>query len=57
MTITGNGVNAQAITCEKYLHTTWPDIAKQLLDLLDKVLAHCDNGKFYFIKRLRDYTC
>lgn len=44
MTITGNGVNAQAIACEHYLQTTWPDIAKQLLDLLDKVLANCDNA-------------
>jgi hypothetical protein len=57
ITITGNGVNAQAIACEHYLRMTWPDIAGQLLDILDKVLASCDNGKYVFIKRLRDYTC
>jgi hypothetical protein len=57
MTITGNGVNAQAIACEHYLRTTWPDIAEQLLDILDKVLASCDNGKCVFIKRPRDYVC
>jgi hypothetical protein len=57
MTITGNGVNAQAIACEHYLRTTWPDIAEQLLDVLDKVLESCDKGKYLLIKKLLDYTC
>jgi len=47
MTITGNGVNAQAIACEEYLRTTWPEIAEQLLIVMDKLLESGHKGLFY----------
>ncbi len=46
ITITGTGNNVQAATCTSYMHQTWPETGKQLLDFIRNSLDDSVNSTY-----------
>jgi hypothetical protein len=46
LTLTGGSFNAQALSCQDYLRSTWPEMGSLLLEGIEMLRLNRTEGKF-----------